>query len=715
MTLSDDRFLFPSEPEEKPRLDFRAALRGVGDPMRRDGYHFFDDFAGVPVSATRDPFRVGDTVEYVTPDEIRRVGTLLRPHDEQNWLVQIDDGLQHIVPQSELQPSARTPRHARRAQAQVALQNTSSWKMRRQPESQSDGTVLLTLDVGYGRIVEAEVDAFVRAAGYEPCDVSRAGNLLRVIAQDLPQPSPSEPDRGAEPGLHREEMEGTGMPEGKQVWSALEAAGFELGAMVDDGATITRSFTVPHKYLTPSGRVTARLADDCSPVSGHFEFSPADGGLRRFVYTAEGTVEVPYSSGTGPLSVRKDYSDGFTDGDYVVKAESEAERQMDVAQAKGDITTEAADKKTKKYYRNYYGPYGDKLTSDVSRRNSELADAFRMTANRAPTPDEMSAIRAICTAGVSAWLSPRVAQQVSARDVVKTLLDAASASPATKSQLDRIVLKQIGSDPQAFLGRVDPSIYPRILYNEVTGGESQRQLFKIYRQNQDRRPQNFGDVEDFQDVGQSVPGAAPASSPGPSTSTPGLGKRVRDTVQNMGDVVKSRIPGTQQHQDRLMREVEEDDFQDEMARSQVFPTSRRRPAPRSDTVRDSSLRTSARAATAPAPAGIHNRQKPMGSQVRPKLDRITAQGQYLCIDLVWDPEECRGMSEGNIRHNVITWMKGLATLKEDHPDLGTIGKVKFKLFDPDVGLARLLVRSSEGRSFPQEWFAVEGRDNDTRA
>jgi hypothetical protein len=777
MTLTDENFLFPAEREEAPRFDFRTALRGVGDPMRRAGHDFFSDFDGTPVPDSGEPFRVGDTVEYVTPDEVRRVGTLLRPHDEQNWLVQVDEGLQHIVPHSELQPSMRTPRHAQRARAQAALQRTSDWKMRRQPEAREDGTTLLTIDVGHGRVAEAEVEAYVRNAGYEPRDASRSGNLLRVIAQDLPQPSPSEPDRGAEPGLHREEIEGTGMPEGKQVWSALEAAGFQLGAMIDDGAVITRSFTVPHKYLTPAGRVTASLSVDCSPISGHFEYSPSDDTLRRFVYTAEGTVEMPYSSGTGPQSTREDYSGGFADGDYVVKAESEAEHQMDAAESRGDMTTEAADKKTKKYYKKYYGPYGEKLTRDIPRRvkkDSELAEAFRSTANRAPTPEEMTAIRAICTAGVVSWLSPRHAQKVEARDLVKTLLNAAGQNLAIKKQLDRIVLKQIGTDPQAFLGRVDPTIYPRILYSEVTGGESQRQLMKLYRQNQDQRPADFGSPEDFQEGGSP---AAPGRQVDPSQG-PSFGERVRDTARGIGDAVKSRIPGTQQHQDRLVQQVEEDDYQDELARSQVEPSPQRapaaparQPAPRSDTVRDSGppaaaaqgsgtsraeaeallaqtdigeslapaakeqaiqqimkqgpdafksktgvlARAAAAGDKAPAPAGAHNRQKPLGHQVRPKLDRITAQGQYLCIDLVWDPEECRGMSSGNIRHNVVTWMKGLATLKEDHPDLGTIGKPKFKLFDPEAGLARLLVRSSEGRSFPQELFEVEGRDNDTRA
>ena len=72
------------------------------------------------------------------------------------------------------------------------------------------------------------------------------------------------------------------------------------------------------------------------------------------------------------------------------------------------------------------------------------------------------------------------------------------------------------------------------------------------------------------------------------------------------------------------------------------------------------------------------------------------------------------MTDAGTRHNIISWLKGLATLKEEYPNLGFLGKPRFKSFDPDAGLAEIMVRSSEGNSFPIETHEVEATDNETR-
>jgi len=48
-------------------------------------------------------------------------------------------------------------------------------------------------------------------------------------------------------------------------------------------------------------------------------------------------------------------------------------------------------------------------------------------------------------------------------------------------------------------------------------------------------------------------------------------------------------------------------------------------------------------------------------------------------------------------------------------DLGTLGKPKFKEFDPDLGMARVLVRSSNAENMPQQVVKVDGKHDDPSA
>lgn len=704
MTLSDAKFLNPAPVADEPRPDFKTALRGVGDPLRRSAADFYAGFKGQALPPNQEAFQVGDTVEYTTPDNITRVGSLMRPQDGE-WLVRIDEGEVHRVPQAELRPSLRTPRHAHRAAMQTALHKTSAWKMRRQPEAQGEH-IHLTVDVGNARIDESQVMAFTASRGLKAVDAAREGNLLRIVAQELPQPSPSEPTGGEMPGIETEEIQGTGMP----FSAVLREAGYQLGAQVDDGARITVPFNVPARYLD-GNRVTATLAEGVAPLSGYFEYNPATGALRRFVHTAEGTVETPYASGTGPESTREDYSSGLDDGDYVVKA---------------------VDQKSKSYFSKYYGPYGKMLTRDMKRRkprasDEEIIDAF----DEEPSELELQACRAVLASADVTMV--RQAQMVSGKDIVMTLMRAGTSDPSVQKQLDRAVLAAIGKSPSEFLNKIDSTVYPRILYGAIQGA-SGRKLLRLYRgiaEEGGAADPDFGSPGLFEDrdpeatareyLAQEVEGfenLAPAaqtqlvqqalSDPPPDLAAKLQGpesakvvvpqtsrrKPLMDRAREVGQGIRDRLPGGTRQVERMQRQVDQEEADEDYARNMR------------ETVEEQ-IDEQRRSGAVKHPA--------LGDQVRPKLDRVTSQGSYLCVRLVWDPDECEQMSDGSIKHNVVTWMKGLATLKEDHPDLGTLGRPRFKTFDPDAGLAELLIRSSNADAFPQEVATVSGEDNDVRA
>ena len=660
--LSDAKFLTPIPVADEPRPDFKRALAGVGDPLRRRDADFVMGFTGVPFAKGQDePFKVGDVVEYTTPDGVRRIGSLMRPHSETEWAVRVDDTTVHVVPQFELLPSLATPRHARRAELKEALGRTAGWKPRRQPERRADGTTMLTLDVGNSRVSEDQVLAYTAAQGLEAVDMSREGPLLRIVALDLPLVSPSDPSRGNRPGLDGESVEGTGFPEGKEVWADLEDQGYEFGAPVDDGDFITRAFTLPHRYLTPAGQVTATLSPDATPIAGYFEYDMHKDQMRRFVYTAEGTVEAPYSSGAGPLSTRKDYPGGLEDGDYVVKASDEV---------------------TDEYYKDYYGPYGEQLTREIKQ-----------------------------------------AQAVPVKDIINGLMGAAAEDSALRGQLHNIVLSTLKrNDPARTLNKIDETIYPRLLHAALQGAEQQRKLLRLYRQyamTPEQEP-DLGSPELF-------------AKPQPPTEDD-----ARRYLMEHAEVFPQLAPAAQQQLiDRLLQNPPEDLVGKAPEGAQVIlPQERKRRAPGKGSGQKERMTkgrqpqpepqpqpqpqqappdASRQAQLDKTPAGLHNRQPPLGFQVRPRLEQVSAQDGYLCIKMTWDPEDCRGMSDGNIRQNVITWIKGIATLKEQYPDFGTLGKPRFKFFDPEAGLAELMVRSSEGRAFPIETFEVGGRDNTTDA
>lgn len=803
--LSDAKFMQPVYEADEPRIDFKAALRGVGDPMRRAAADFFDGFTGTPLAEGQHvAYQTGDTVEFTTPDGINRVGSLQRPTDNESWLVRIDEGATMTVPQEHLRPSMKTPRHAMRARVQAAMERTSDWVERRQPEVRGD-QVILTVDVGSRRISEDEIMAYAAQRNLEALDMAREGNLLRIVASprddsmmsESEETKTSTTERGEEPGLHTEEIEGTGMPEGKPVWAKLARAGYKLGAVIDDGDLQTRFFTVPRRYID-EGRVTAVLSEAATPLSGHFELS--GDSLRRFVYAAEGTVELPYSSGTGPESTREDYSTGLKDGDYVVKAEDQPEhhtsqRPFEEGAAADDATESASenagqenasgtDSKAQDYYKDYYGDYGAQLVKSIPlSRRANYNRMFRRYAGRRPTREEARGLLAVLASrDVEGFV--RNAQQVPARDIVQTLMGAAANDDALSRKLDRAVIKVLSNDPQKVLRQIDETAYPRALYVALQGPGA-RGLIRDYRNVMDDKgglpdpdwgtPEMFDSEEviarnylkwklpNFDDMSSGAQAAEiqdaledpdaelaarlDRSQRGNNVVLPPERRRRPSEPASVGeeDILESRpAPGPGSASDFDIDVDSNPVFNPPVGDDEDFsPNDTHNPARDEDELPypeyvegdrwlgvapgaeqdykrapDDAKPWIDRGTRHDRPAARKaqmNKQKPLGHQVRPKLDQVSSQGKYLCLRLVWDPDECEGMSDGNVRNNIITWVKALATLKEQYPDLGTIGKPRFKTFDPDVGLAELMIRSSTGDQYPIETFEVEGRDNETQA
>lgn len=81
------------------------------------------------------------------------------------------------------------------------------------------------------------------------------------------------------------------------------------------------------------------------------------------------------------------------------------------------------------------------------------------------------------------------------------------------------------------------------------------------------------------------------------------------------------------------------------------------------------------------------------------LDSLVRKGDYLQAKVVWDPEDLATLGAANLRHYVISFIKGAASKKE-YIDFGTIGKPRFIAFDPDAGYAEVSFRTSESRIAP---------------
>ena len=96
-----------------------------------------------------------------------------------------------------------------------------------------------------------------------------------------------------------------------------------------------------------------------------------------------------------------------------------------------------------------------------------------------------------------------------------------------------------------------------------------------------------------------------------------------------------------------------------------------------------------------------HRTQPAKSQMKFEITRMFSttssdDNGYIIFDIAWNPDTFKSMSEGNVQHQIISFIKGLESDKFMH-DFGIMGKPKFVELDIDAGVARIKVRSSETR------------------
>lgn len=642
--LNDDRFLrHAAAPEaEEPRIDWKRALKGAGDPFRRQAQDFWQAFEGVPLAPGQDSFEVGQRVAYRVPSGGEYVGTLSRPAEEPgHWVVAVDDGVSHIVPQTEMYPTDRKSAAEHRAALKSAARRTNDWYEVRSPSDCGDGTQTLLLDIGMSRAAASDLESYVAIhhnAELLDADIKGRRAKLLIRALDLPQHSPSEPTTGQEPGIETETMEGTG------------------GPVPDMTSRAARLFNDPHVAVGPTRYDEAGAHTDVRSNEVSYTLTDAPGGRLSVVahtlagevpcrVTKQGQVEPPYSSGQGPLSVNEDHPDSAEDGDYVVKAKT--------------------DKKTRDYWRDYYKQtktdYGEKLTREVPRRVKTKSAHVKQ------------------------------ADQVQKQDVVDGLMQMADRDEALKQKLSKWIGEFLSGDAPRLLDRIDPTIYPKLLFGMLSSSKFARKLSKEYgRRTTSEERVDLGPDQQRQRQQQQQPAQQPAQQ-----------QQQQFAQQTSADQKRKFL------MDRQVELVDENTPAHMVERIYEQYQAQGGGAPTPGRQRQSRLK--------PVQADRIRGKEPLGNVPRMNIDRMTAQGGYLCLRITWDPESCGCQGDLAQKHDVETFVKFVSAHKEDYPDIGFIGKPAFKFFDPEAGVAELLVASSRGTDFPQEFFEVGGVHNTTRA
>lgn len=721
------------EPEHHSAATMREALRGIGDPMQRDTTDFVMSF-GASGEGVRHDWKVGDSVEYLTPDGQKRHGSLARQQGDAEWLVEIDDNTYNVVPSEKLRVASTEGRGDKRLVVQKVLATTDEWTERCQPEQIGEFDFRATIDYGHLNKVPSDdsVCAYIAREhdGHVLDAVQKIGGKLDVYftTRKAEVPAPSDPTSTDQPGLEDEEMEGTGkvayVAESLKRFATMNT-NYDVvtNQIVEDEISATATFRLQASngdrlFVTRQGNVTPVMSADAVEAVGYIAYDGAD--LTGAICTLDGDmpltsyglnvqagIEAPYSSGDGALGTRTDEPEA-EDGSYVVKADAEGPATEEDGEVREEIAgpgeVTAVDKNTKEYYKNYYGKgqdnYGEMLVRDI-------VAAWIINQDREPTREEMDGtLQVLASFGAEAAM-PKEAQVVSVRDFIQQLMEAGQADDSVKSKMDKMLAGYISSNPTQVLDKLDATAYPRTLYmmlQDPSKGYA-RKLQKLH--------------------GAAVDLAEHVKAPSADEWGKGEGGEQADdlgdkrTLMERGkDLMRKVLPGDRAV-DKAMEEAEALE-QAEMAQGQQQPPKAAPadagPIPRHDLVKDLSnpspgvkpkrpelvkdLKTPAPGAEPKAAAKLPPAKGDMGA-MHPRIEKMTGQGSYMCIEVVWDPECCEGLSPGNVRHQLISWLKGCESMKE-YRDMGTLGKPRFKVFDPDLGLATMQVRSTEAKNLPQE-------------
>lgn len=759
MRIRDDAFL-NAQPESTatPQYDYAHALKGVGDPMQRDAVVF------EPPPPPPQEWAVGDTAEYVTPDNVRRVGELCRPSGD-DWIVKVDDNTYNVVPCSRLRVTARTSVANKREELQNVLASTTNWRETRDPIHLNDTDFTITLD--YGTLTRTPsndaVEAYVHnkyGARVLDADTTYPGKLSVVctkVADALPEPRRRPAHDDVYP-LEGEELEGTGrigylVESVKRIAAANAQYDVVIGPVVEDTKSASAAFELRSNdgaklYLNRDGTITPVLSTNCAPAVGYLQYDGrrlegalhgTDGlvALSGYGITASG-VEAPYSMGAGPMPTHEDEPGAAETGSYVVKADGptpdprtlmtpeDVEREKQryqtdpteeekakerrkmrqqesppqpwmtaAAEEDGEVREEiagpgevtAVDKKTKEIWKKYYRDgYGEMMTRDIPRRKhswrEEIVAAWEANQDRKPTESEQIRMMAVLFSKRTALAALQKDAQLlggsstkhSPAQVINALMQKAQEDENVKYQLDRIVTRFVSKSPGR-LNKLDPTIYPRLLFMSVQSDpRASKTMEQLYGQKVDRDEDlQPGSPEMFR---QKKEPAAPSPEKPQVSREPGAGQQLEVGTPKVKAPFYDKPP-----EERGFTQQEESWFDKGGAKT---ASGNRQPA-KSD----------------------------MLQSMCPRIETIKSTGDqgYLCMKVVWNPEPCQMMSAGSIRHQLISFIKGEATKKE-HRDLGTLGKPRFKAFDPEIGMAEVWVRSSEARAFPKVFVEGDGENHE---
>lgn len=310
----------------------------------------------------------------------------------------------------------------------------------------------------------------------------------------------------------------------------------------------------------------------------------------------------------------------------------------------------AVDQTTKDYYKEYFGDiFGDALTGDVPRKKHKaqmggvpIIQAVSGLASLATSNDKVradvgAALRNYLSRGSKASLVDTLMRVDTSNQLLPKLIYAAFSDPQSSKEMSKVYIDHRKSMP---IGELPPAQENAEKAKDDAAAAKPADPFKV----EDTSAVGQLAQQEFEPV-EMTPGQSAQFGPGAETQQPA------GQLPAAGPGVRQFDPETQQWFDRA----------------------------------GSALN-----------AGRKRRANLLSCM---RMTDVVRDGDYIAATVVWDPDKCQGMSTGNVRHSVISFVKGEATKKESH-DYGVIGRPVIMMFDPEAGMADVRFRSSESRAVP---------------
>jgi len=700
----------------------RAALAGIGDRQLREA----QDALGVSMLGSGD-WCAGDEVSFVLPDTVRRNGTIERFSDG-DAVVRIERGACAVVPIAMLEPPSEDLKdYERQAKVREAMrlgaldldilshkevepglhEASLSWKRSRQP-SEADITDVLSarFDVK-ARLIDGEQypgGARVRfrvESAMEPPDPNIKERSPGLVSEALPG------DGGTEPS------DPTLMAATAQIKS-LEAMHPDLrficsGLEQEEGRTTIR-FTPVH------GNTALRVNRGLRLTASKAHSVQADGrvvadgfGVRVFMASPHGDVtwtalrKGSFDDIQSPLT--PEFDRGKADDKTPALALDTSYPEWDDQEHIGGPGLNVAEKQAsrgpieRKYWSKLYKhdpDFVEHLLRDIPKRKSAeevvaaLVEAFQLQGRFVSPKYAARVIELVASAPEG------LTKRAQGENLADALLYARGSNPKMAQHVDRLLVDYLAAYPEG-IQRAGKNAYEQVFRDAVAYFER-------------------ADPKKLEAVRQR---AAPEAPPVDTNQSRGLWQRVKETVspveremskvqnlpyvapQTMAPNPKRPAPKSEpfetpeQAQQYLGIEPNE-------PAQQLLP--RRRPVPREPW-----------SMPGPTPRGAAAAEK---SDMRPmppalgdagfRLDpmNIHARGNYLFARIDWDPDRLKGVSDGNLKQWLRTFLEGCASSTRVMR-LGFIAGIRIHSINVEKGQAVLMFQSSEWKNFPQEVVTSE--------